>query len=446
MENSKISLDKQIYRADITGVIQLLEINKKTFWKIFWVVAACIILYWLLHETERVQSVFAAVGGVVSPFAMGASIAFIFNVPMRAFEGLLKKIKVDGLRRLIAIILTAVAILLVLALVFWLLIPQLVQTVQSLIPKLYTFFVNVEGHIEVFLNDNPDLLKWITDNTDFENMDWAGLVQKALTMVGNSVSTILSGAFSAIGSVTSALVDFVIAIVFAIYCLFQKETLARQGRKLLYAFLPEKISDQVVRVLRLTNSTFSNFLSGQCIEVCILGSLFAVAMAIFRMPYIPLVSVLVAVTAFIPVVGAWTGCILGAFLILVEDPMLAVWFVVMFLILQQIENNMIYPRVVGTSIGLSGMWVLVAVAVGGELMGVAGMFLMIPAASVIYALLRELTCKRLEKKDIEESKLIAQPPELKSNFKSAKARAMKKKNEKAEEKTEKDPTDPYGTK
>ena len=159
----------------------------------------------------------------------------------------------------------------------------------------------------------------------------------------------------------------------------------------------------------MTNCAFSNFLSGQCVEVCILGGMFAVAMAIFQMPYIPLVSVLVAVTAFIPVVGAWAGCILGTFFIFVEDPMLAVWFVVMFLVLQQIENNMIYPRVVGNSIGLSGMWVLVAVGVGGGLMGFAGMFIMIPVTSVLYTLASEFTNKRFAAKNIDPKKLEPQP-------------------------------------
>ena len=148
-----------------------------------------------------------------------------------------------------------------------------------------------------------------------------------------------------------------------------------------------------------------------------LGCLFAISMAIFRMPYIPLISVVIAITAFIPIVGAWTGCVLGAFLIFVEDPLLAVWFVIMFLIIQQVENSMIYPRVVGTSVGLSGMWVLVAVTVGGKLMGVLGMFLMIPLVSVLYTLLREYTHKKLENTSVDEEKLRPQPPELSSKFK-----------------------------
>lgn len=416
----------------------MLELNKKTLKNVFLVVAACIVLYWILNETGQVMGFLDILGGIFSPFVLGAVLAFIINVPMRAIEGLLKGIKHDKLRRLLAIVLTLIAVLLVLALVFVLLIPQVVETIQILIPKLQTFFLNMEDGIMAFLNNNPELLEWVMQNTDFASFDWAGLVQKFVSFAGSSVTTILGSAFSAIGIVAGAIVEVIIAIVFALYCLFQKETLARQGRKLLYAFLPEKTSDSIIRIMRLSNSTFSNFLSGQCVEVCILGAMFAVSMAIFRMPYIPLVSVLVAVTAFIPVVGAFVGCGIGAFLILVNDPLQALIFVAMFLVIQQIEGNMIYPRVVGTSIGLSGMWVLLAVAVGGELMGVAGMFLMIPVASVIYTLLREHTRIRLDKRAIDPEKLKDQPPELRSHFKekrkARKEKLAKKKENKTDEK------------
>lgn len=398
----------------------MLELNKKTLRNVFWVVVACIFFYWVLHETERVGQVVNYIGRILSPFAAGAAIAFILNVPVRAFENLLKGIKQNGLRRVISIVLTFISVALVVSLVFWLLIPQLLQTVQSLVPQLYVFLTDLGDKLKEFLYERPELMNWAMENTDLSNLDWATLVQEVVSVVGNSITTIISGAVLALGTVASAMVDAIIAVVFAIYCLFQKDTLARQGKKLLYAFFPERFSDQVIRVFRLSNNTFSNFLSGQCVEVCILGSMFAISMAIFRMPYIPLVSVLVAVTAFVPIVGAWIGCVFGAFLILVVDPMLAVWFVVMFLILQQIENNMIYPRVVGTSIGLSGMWVLVAVAVGGELMGVVGMFLMIPAASVLYTLLRESTAKRLAARNIDQSKFVEQPVQSRPLFKAFK--------------------------
>lgn len=404
-----------------------MEVNKKLLTRVFLGIAGCIVLYWLLHETERVKSVLDAVINVLSPFIFGGVLAFILNVPMRSIENsILRKMNSKQLKRTLAVVLTFIALLLVITLVFLLLIPQIIETVNSLVPNLHSFAVKAQDFAMEFLNENPKLMEWLNNNTDIENINWGTLVNNALKEFGDIASTVLSGAIVAIGGIFSGIFNAVIAVVFCIYCLFQKETLARQGRKLLYAFTKEKTADGIIRVLRLTNSTFSNFLSGQCVEVCILGALFAVFMAIFRMPYIPLICVVISVTAFIPIVGAWTGCVLGAFLILVENPMMAVWFVVMFLILQQIENSMIYPRVVGTSVGLSGMWVLLAVAIGGELMGVIGMFLMIPLVSVLYSLIQELTNKKLETSTVDAEKLQPQSPILNSRFKEKREKRKNK--------------------
>lgn len=403
-----------------------MELDKKNFKRLLAVVCTGIILYWLLNEPQLASGVWSFGIRTLSPFIAGAVIAFILNVPMRFFERHLKFIQKTGLRRSVALLLTLVCGALVITAVFSLLIPQLAKTIASLYPAISAFLKEVEAWVNRTLAENPQLMQWIQENTELSKLDWAGLVQQGLTLVGNSLSAILTTALTAIGGLVGVLMDAFIAIVFAVYALFQKEVLARQGRKLAYAFLKESHADYVVKVLRLSNATFSNFLSGQCIEVCILGGLFAVAMAIFRMPYIPLISVLVAVTAFIPVVGAWAGCIIGAFLILISDPVQAFWFVIMFLVIQQIEGNMIYPKVVGTSIGLSGMWVLFAIGIGGELMGVLGMFLMIPVVSVLYTLLREWTHNRLDKRDVAEDKLREQPPALVSRFKQKRQQSKAK--------------------
>lgn len=421
------------------GERSVLELNKKTLLRIFWGVCGCIVLYWLLHDTDRVKVITGMISDMFAPFVLGGVLAFILNVPMRFLENSpLKKVKKPVLRRSLAVVLTFICLLLVVALVVWLLVPQLVDTVNTLIPVLVDFATRLERSIKNLLQDNPEVSAWVSANTNFENINWSTLVKDALSGVGNVATSVLGSAVSAISSVFSGAFNAVIALVFCIYCLFQKETLARQGRKLLYAYCKESFADGVIRIFRLTNSTFSNFLSGQCIEVCILGSLFAICMAIFRMPFIPLISVVIAVTAFIPIVGAWTGCILGAFLIFVQDPMLAVWFVVMFLIIQQVENNMIYPRVVGTSVGLSGMWVLVAVSIGGDLMGVVGMFLMIPIASVLYTLVREVVNNKLTNSTVDAGKLEPQPPELKSKLKvNREKRKLRKLLKLKKEKTEK---------
>ena len=377
-----------------------MHIEKKVLQKLFFAAAGCVVLYWVLHETEQFKNIWKSITDIVSPFVLGAALAFILNVPMRAFEGWLKGIKKDGWRRCLAMLMTFAAIGLVLFGVFRLLIPQLVETVNSLIPKLVEFFSRMEQDFWAFLKKNPDLLDWFYANTGIQNINWSELIQKAVTVLSNSVSVIASGAFSAVGSVTGAIVNVFIGVVFALYCLGCKEKLVRQGKKVLYAFLPEGIADETLRISRLTNSTFSGFISGQCLEAVILGCLFAVAMAIFRMPYISLISVLIGVTALVPLVGGFVGCFFGAFFILVNDPVQALIFVIMFLVIQQIEGNLIYPKVVGNSIGLPGMWVLAAVTVGGELMGVAGMLVMIPVTSVLYALLREVTNKRLARRNV----------------------------------------------
>lgn len=400
------------------------EINKKTLKKVFLVVAACIVLYWLLNNEVRVKSVFDVLKSIFNPFILGAAMAFVLNVPMRAIEKWFKFIKNDKWRRIVAMVLTLIAFLLVVAAVSVLLIFAIIDAYGALESKLRDYeFMNR------FLTQLQPILSLNLAGIDLHNFGFReifALAEQLIETLGSSISAIVSGAFSTVGKIGGAVVNFVIAIVFALYCLGQKETLARQGRKLLYAFFPEKFADETVRILRLSNSTFSNFLSGQCIEVCILGAMFAVTMAIFRMPFIALISILIAVTAFIPIVGAFAGCIIGAFLILMrnpDNPMQAVLFVILFLVLQQIEGNLIYPRVVGNSVGLSGMWVLLAVAVGGKLFGVVGMFMMIPFASVLYTILQEKTHKRLEKKledkDFDQEKLKVQPPELRSQRKDS---------------------------
>ncbi|MBQ8359414.1 MAG: AI-2E family transporter [Oscillospiraceae bacterium] len=402
-----------------------MELNKKTWRNVFLVAAGCIVLYWLLHETDRVSSVWRTVTGVFAPFATGAAIAFILNVPMRAIERLLKKVEKAGLRRGIAILLTLLAVLLVLTGVVYLVIPQVVATVETLISEIPGFINRVAVWGRDWLENNPELLAWLVENTDFDTVNWTSLLQQAFAEIGNRLSSIMDQLSSVVDQAFSAVVAFgngvfnaVMSLVFALYCLSRKEILARQGRRILYAVFPEKFCDEAVRILRMTNSTFSNFISGQCLEAVILGVMFVIAMSIFGMPYMPLVSVIIMITALVPIVGAFVGCALGAFFILVDDPIMAFWFVIMFLVLQQIEGNLIYPRVVGTSVGLPGMWVLVAVAVGGDMMGVGGMLLMIPLASVLYALAREYTAKQLEAKGIASEKLQDHPPELKSGFKA----------------------------
>ncbi len=388
-----------------------MSLDKKTIKYIFLGVIGCITFYWLLHETERVASVWNFISTMLAPFAVGAALAFVLNVPMRGIEGLLQPVKKPALRRGLAMVLTILAVAAVIFGIVMLLIPQVNKTIEDIIAQLPGFFRELEAMIRNFLEERPELLEWVQEYISQGSIDWKSLIEKAAVELGNRLSTLFTRAITMVGGVAGAIFNAVVSFVFALYCLGHKDTLARQGRKLLYALAPERFADETVRILRMTNSAFSNFIAGQCVEAVILSLLFVIAMMIFGIPYIPLISVLICVTALVPLVGAFVGCILGAFFILVNDPAQAVAFVIMFLIIQQFEGNVIYPRVVGSSIGLPGMWVLLAVTVGGEVMGVGGMLLMVPFASVLYTLLREFTHKRLEKRRIDADKLTPQPPE-----------------------------------
>ena len=388
-----------------------MNIDKKTIRNLFLIAAGCICFYFILNETDKLRGAWSGLMGLLSPFLLGAAIAFILNVPMRGIEAKLGRIKSDGLRRATAIVLTLLAFVVVIVSVVLLLIPQIGATFEILVPKIVAFFQRIQESVLGFLKENPDLLNTVSSFVDLEKLNLGGIIEKTMNLLGNSMSSIATSTLSVVGGITGAMVDGLIGLVFAFYCLASKETLGRQGRKLLYAFLPEGVCDETLRILALTNRTFSNFISGQCVEACILGGMFAVALFILRMPYVTLISVLIAVTALVPLVGGFIGCFFGAFFILVNNPMQALIFVIVVLVLQQIEGNLIYPKVVGGSIGLPGMWVLAAVTIGGDLMGVVGMFLMIPLSSVIYALLREITNKRLASRQIPPEKLGESPEE-----------------------------------
>ena len=407
-----------------------IKFDKKTLRRLLLCAISIIIVYWLLHDGVQVKQILGGILDILAPFIVGAVLAFIINVPMRAFEKLFKDIKKPSVRRAVALIATLVCIAIVVAIVMMLLIPQLKKTTQNLITNLPVQAQQFWARLMQALDTHPNVKNWLTNNIKLESFDWSSLVNKGLNLVGNGISVLVPQAVTAIGSLVRGLFNVFVSVAFAIYALFQKEALARQGRKVLYSSLKEKHADYIVKVLRLSNKTFSSFLSGQCVEVCILGTMFAITMAVFDLgrEYIALVSVLVAVTAFIPVVGAWIGCIVGSLLILVSSSATdAIWFVVLSVVVQQVENNFIYPRVVGTSIGLSGMWVLVAVALGGEISGIVGMFLMIPVVSVIYVLIQESVHNRLKTKNIDAEKLNPQPPDLDPHFIFSRKGSKKKK-------------------
>ncbi len=337
--------------------------------------------------------------GILKPFIMGGMIAFVINIPMRFYERKLfdnRKKKGKYLmkcKRGISLLLAFLSVVLALTLVAVTVIPQLVTTVSELAYKVPMFYGGVIERLEVIFAENPELVSWL-ENIEMPKINWKETINAVLDFMKNGMGSMLSSTFTVASSIISTAVNFFIAIVFSIYILAQKEKLQDQFDRLLKAYSNGKIYNGVKKVCGLLNQNFSNFITGQCMEAVILGTMFVIFMTIFQFDYAVMIGVLIAFTALIPIAGAFIGCFVGAFLMLVDDPVRAFWFVVMFIILQQIEGNLIYPHVVGNSVGLPSIWVLAAVTIGGSLMGVFGMLVFIPLLSTVYMLLREDVNKR----------------------------------------------------
>lgn len=379
-----------------------MKLDKSTILKITGILTFCILLYCALQNTAAVKGGIGTVMSYLNPFIVGGAIAFIINVPMRFIERHLfpKAKKLDKLRRPLALILALLAIAAIIVLVCIIVIPQIADTVSTLTVNIPQYMDNAKAYVNKTLEKYPELQEEFQSYTG--KINWQSVITSVTGWVSNGVVSTINVAGSAISGIVSAVVGF----VFAIYILLQKERLGRQVRMIAYSLLPEKAADKFFKISNMTSDTFSKFLSGQCLEACILGSMFAIVLAVFRMPYVALISVLIAFTALIPIVGAFIGCVIGAFLIFMISPVKAVWFVVIFLVLQQIEGNFIYPKVVGSSVGLPAIWVLAVVTVGGKLMGVIGMLVMIPLSSVLYAIFREFIYNKLKTKTERVQKMF----------------------------------------
>ena len=292
--------------------------------------------------------------------------------------------------RPVSLILSILFVFAVIAIVIVVVIPQLGKTFDSISTGMTAFLPEVQEWLERIFRD-WDMIESYIKSLEFDWKSWLdGVKDFALSGAGSVVSYTMSATMTVINGV----VTFFIAFVFSLYILIQKETLGRQCNKVIRAFLAPKTVDKIFYVCSLSHRIFSKFITGQCLEALILGMMFVVSMTIFGMPYALLVGVLIAFTALIPMVGAFIGCFVGAFLILMVNPMQAVFFVILFLVLQQVEGNLIYPHVVGSSVGLPSIWVLFAVTVGGKLLGIVGMLIFIPLFSVMYALFREWVNQR----------------------------------------------------
>ncbi len=381
-----------------------MELKSKQMKNAVFLISFAIILMFVLENLQGLGDHIRRFISIISPFIIGASLAFIMNSPMMFIERTffnekspLGRIK-EGFKRPLSYLITLILFIATILIILLIIIPELVTTIRELAIKLPHYWKDAQVFVVKNLIDNPEVTDWINNI----NIDWVSIEQSILSFFQKSALDWVGNTFTFATSLLGNIVTSVVAFIFSIYVLLQKESLTRQVKKIVLAFNSEKAAQMIFHIGDLSNRAFSNFISGQLLEAVIIGTLFLVAMIVFGFPYALMISLTIAVTALIPIVGAFVGCLIGAFLILVESPIKALWFVIMFLIIQQIEGNLIYPHVVGKASGLPSIWILVAVTVGGSLMGILGILLFIPIGSILYTLLRETVNHRLKNRGITD--------------------------------------------
>lgn len=388
--------------------VLLLRLNRENMGKIMGLITFAVLLTVGLQNISPIVKAARYVAGLIAPFAIGGGIAFVLNVPMRFFETHLfssaRWNKKPGGKRVLSILLTFATVCGVVVIVVFMVAPQLYHSIAAIGGELARVSVQIPDMLDETAQKLPIFSEELaTVKESFLHIDWKALGAQIIdflrskNIVGNTVNLATS--------VASATANIVLGIVFSIYVLLQKETLSRQFRRLFYSFFPERGVDYFLSICNLTASSFQRFLSGQCLEAVILGLMFFISMAVLRLPYALVIATLIGVTALIPIFGACIGCAIGALLILMIQPIKVVWFLVLFVVLQQLEGNIIYPRVVGGSVGLPSIWVLTAVTLGASIGGVLGLLFAIPICSVIYSLLRDIVRERIEKRQIDQEKL-----------------------------------------
>ncbi|GFI36466.1 AI-2E family transporter [Lachnospiraceae bacterium 50-23] len=386
-----------------------MELNQENIKKIKELIVFTAIIVVCLWKFDVVLDILLVAFHVFLPFIIGGAIAFVLNVPMNFIqrhlfpeEKLEKRPFIKKIARPVSMILVLIAVIGIVVIIMFILIPQLGNTFANLGRSIQAFIPQVQDWAETMFHSNKEIMKWVNDL----EFDWNKIMDTGLRFFKNGAGSVVDSTITAAKSIVSGLTTFFIAFVFAIYILLQKERLGIQAKKILFAFVRRGRAEAAVEVLSLTYNTFSSFLTGQCVEAIILGCMFVVSMALLKLPYALLVGIVIAFTALIPIFGAFIGCAVGAFLIFMVDPVKALIFIVLFLVLQQIEGNLIYPHVVGNSVGLPSIWVLSAVSIGASLMGIVGMLIFIPIVSVIYALFREIVYLKLKQRKIDPREIV----------------------------------------
>lgn len=377
--------------------------NKKPL--IFLLCAALLAL--IVKYSDQIFQAVRMAMTLLMPIFIGCAIAYVLNLLIVRLEQLPALAKESSplyrLRRVLSICGALIIIVAVLVLLVAIIIPQLVDAFRVMLLGIPPLLDEFSKWISSFGNPTPQIQQWLNSL----DINWPQFLEKAGSYLTSGVGNIFSSAVSIVSSVGGVVMQFIIAFIFALYLLAGKERLAGQFRSLAEVYLKEKTYQRLMYLLSTANDTFSKFFIGQFTEAIVIGVLCTLGMLLFRFPYATMVGTLVGATALLPVVGAYLGAGVGAFMILTVNPLQAVAFLIFIAILQQLEGNLIYPRVVGSSIGLPGIWVLAAVTVGGGLGGIAGMLLAVPVTATLYKLIRSDVRKRKSLTTEAESEPVA---------------------------------------
>lgn len=336
--------------------------------------------------------------GILKPFIWGIAIAFILNIPVKLIEKNLGNSKFfKGMKRSFSITLTFLFFILAITLFILFVIPQLLSSISTLMNSIPEYLSQFEKFLEVnAINNSQSQVMMQNIINELLNM-WKEILKVTSQIVGTSLGYLLDFTLG----ITYGVINFFLSLILAIYMLASKEILISQLKLIIYAFVSKNKADRIIELGKMCNEMFSKFILGQCTEALVIGVLCFIGMIILKMPYALLISVVIGVTALIPVFGAFLGTIPSAFIILIIDPIKALWFIIFIIVLQQLEGNLIYPRVVGSSIGLSALWVMFAMIVGGSLFGIIGMLIGIPIFGVVFKILKRVANRKINEKGIE---------------------------------------------
>ncbi len=369
-----------------------------TLW-IISVAAAVIVIFLGLEHLGAVADAFMWCVRIVMPLIIGIAIALVVNVPMRFFESILFKKctrpRILRLRRPLAYVISLLLILCLLAGIIGLVIPHFIEAISAMVYTVRDIVTRFGAMSDEEIRELP-LGEW------FLNVDWDAILARLTDWLKNEGTNILGTAFGTISSVVTGVIDFFISFVFSVYILFNKEKLKALFARGIKVWLPKKFGDFSLHALSLFNKNLRNFIFGQSLEALILGTLCTLGMLLLQLPYAPAVGAMVGVTALVPVIGCYIGAAAGALLIVTVSPVKLVIFLAFLIILQQIEGNIIYPKVIGSKVKLPAMWILAAVTIGGGIAGTVGMLAGVPVASTLYQLVRESTDKRAKRLGIDE--------------------------------------------